>query len=72
MFIEKNKINPSECIMLGDTLHDYEVSTKLGFTPVLFSGGHNSLNLLNEVDSKKVSSHKEFLEILKTPTFGEK
>lgn len=72
MFIEKNKINPSECIMLGDTFHDYEVSTKLGFTPVLFSGGHNSLNLLNEVDSKKVSSHKEFLEMLKTPTFGEK
>lgn len=42
-------IEPSETIMVGDTLHDAEVATALGFTPILFSGGHNDKERLLQV-----------------------
>ena len=39
-FIENKKINPKDCVMVGDTLHDAEVAEALGMRIVLFSKGH--------------------------------
>ena len=35
-------LNPSECIMIGDSLHDAEVAEHCGFDCILYSGGHVS------------------------------
>ena len=41
-------IDPSETLMVGDTLHDAEVAEALGFDVCLYSGGHNSAERLRE------------------------
>lgn len=35
-------ISPEETLMVGDTIHDAEVASSLGFDCLLFTGGHNS------------------------------
>jgi phosphoglycolate phosphatase len=39
-FIKKHNINPKECVMIGDTLHDAEVAKKLGLDIILYTKGH--------------------------------
>jgi len=62
IFIEKNKINPKETIMIGDTLHDYEVGKTFGFSCILFSKGHNSKDRLLSSGAPVVDSYKEIYE----------
>lgn len=40
--IKDLNLNPSECLMIGDTLHDAEVAEQCGFGCILYSGGHVS------------------------------
>lgn len=58
-FIVKKNINRDKTIMIGDTLHDFEVASKLGLKSLLFSKGHNSLKRLKECGVPIVSSYKE-------------
>jgi len=39
-FIDEQHINPSDVLMIGDTLHDAEVAKELGFEIILFTQGH--------------------------------
>ncbi len=39
-YIEIHQIDPKDCVMVGDTLHDAEVAEALGFKIILFSKGH--------------------------------
>lgn len=52
-----NSLNPQKTLIIGDTLHDAEVAESLGINYILFSGGHNSYDLLREnalvIDSLK-------------------
>ena len=41
-------LEPSECLMVGDTLHDYDVAQAIGVECLLFSGGHHSKRRLLE------------------------
>lgn len=41
-------LNPSECVMIGDTLHDAEVAEQCGFDCILFSGGHVARHRLEQ------------------------
>lgn len=45
-FLKKHKINPNECLYIGDTTYDYEVSRKMKVRAALFSGGHQSKSRL--------------------------
>lgn len=40
--IKDLNLNPKECVMIGDTLHDAEVAEQCGFDCILYSGGHVS------------------------------
>lgn len=40
--------NPSECLMIGDTLHDAEVALEVGWDCILIASGHQSANRLNK------------------------
>jgi phosphoglycolate phosphatase len=40
-------LNPKDLVMVGDTVHDFEVATELGCRCVLVANGHQSRALLN-------------------------
>ena len=52
--VENLKLNPAECLMIGDTLHDAEVAEQCGFNCILFSGGHVSKQRLETKKGKKI------------------
>ena len=62
--VENLKLNPAECLMIGDTLHDAEVSEQCGFNYILFSGGHVSKQRLETKGKKIINSLSELKQIL--------
>ncbi len=61
--VEKLNLKPSECLMIGDTLHDAEVAEQCGFNCILFSGGHVSKQRLETKCKRIVDSLGELKEI---------
>ena len=61
--VENLGLNPAECLMIGDTLHDAEVAEECGFNCILFSGGHVSKQRLETKNRKIVDSLSELKEI---------
>ena len=64
-YFAKNNINPKECIMVGDTVHDVEVAHELGMDCISYDRGHNSNRKLKTVNNKVISSLLEISNILK-------
>lgn len=54
--IETSTYAASETILVGDTLHDYEVGKALGVQTVLFSGGHQSIERLQSAETLMIDS----------------
>lgn len=69
IFIKENNINTSESVMIGDTLHDYDVAKALNLKPVLYSKGHNSKTLLAKTDAPIVDNFEDFYKLLKISNF---
>lgn len=44
IFIQKSLINPNDIVLIGDTLHDYEVANDINCRCVLIQNGHQFLN----------------------------
>jgi len=57
-----HSLNPNNTLIIGDTLHDAEVARSLGVHHLLYSGGHNSYDLLIK-KSKVITSLKEILSL---------
>ena len=55
-WIKSLNIDPSHVLMVGDTVHDFEVSQAMGTGCLLLSGGHNSKERLNETGAKVLST----------------
>lgn len=51
--------DPKECIMLGDTLHDLEVSRAMGIDCVLIANGHQAKEVLTEKYDKVVDDIRQ-------------
>ena len=47
-WLEKTRANPSEVLIVGDTLHEKEIADKLKFNCVLIFGGHQDLSSVKE------------------------
>lgn len=62
LLIQNLSINPQRTLMIGDTLHDAEVAKAIGVNYILYSGGHNSYDLLNK-EAKVITSLKEVLSL---------
>ena len=60
--VEKLNINPAECLMIGDSLHDAEVAEQCGFDCILYCGGHVSKHRL---ESKKLRVIEKLSELIK-------
>lgn len=57
-------LNPSECLMVGDTLHDAEVSEHCGFNCILYTGGHVSRQRLETKNLRIIDRLSELKDIL--------
>lgn len=47
-YLRQKQISPEQCILIGDTVHDYEVADSMGIACVLLSCGHDDERRLRE------------------------
>jgi phosphoglycolate phosphatase len=50
---------PEEVVMVGDTIHDFEVASAMGWRPLLIANGHQSAYRLKQTGGKVLSSLNE-------------
>ena len=58
--MKENALDPKKTLIIGDTLHDAEVAEALGINYLLYSGGHNSYELLSK-NAKVIGSLRELV-----------
>lgn len=63
-FINENKLDKKKAIMIGDTLHDKEVSEALGIDCILICQGHQAYDVLSQGDNKVFNSVIEAMDWL--------
>jgi len=51
-------------VLIGDTIHDYEVAQAIGIDCVLFSGGHQSKERLDQWDTLVVENLSDLLSVV--------
>ncbi len=54
-------LNPERTLLIGDTLHDYDVAQALGCKCILVANGHQSRKRLLSSDAKVYSCLNEIL-----------
>ena len=54
----------NEILMVGDSMHDYEVATKLNLKCILFSGGHYEKNRLLKANCIIIDDVLDVMEYL--------
>ena len=57
--LKKLNTDKSKVLLIGDTLHDAEIAQNLEIDCLLFSGGHNSVEILTESDFPIVGTFDE-------------
>lgn len=55
---------PGEVLMIGDTVHDFEVSREIGADCVLIAGGHQNFETLIKTEAKTFENLNEFLNFI--------
>lgn len=58
-WMENSRKNPNEILMIGDSMHDYEVASIIGVQAVLVACGHQSREKLEEAGVPVFNSLKE-------------
>ena len=62
--ILENHLIPSECIIIGDTLHDWEVSTEISVPCILVSHGHQSETRLKAAGCPVMTSLEDVTDFI--------
>jgi phosphoglycolate phosphatase len=57
-------LDPSELVLVGDTLHDYEVSRELGCRCVIFAEGHQTIDASLVGDSAIIDDLRELVALV--------
>ncbi len=58
-WIAKLNLNPQEVLLVGDTIHDYDVSKHIGCDCLLIANGHNSYERLASLGIDVIGTLKE-------------
>ncbi len=58
-YLSRNSINPDNCVLIGDTYHDYEVAAEIGCKCILINNGNQ------ELDSDNINEQIKVIESLK-------
>lgn len=64
-FINKHNLNKDNCVLIGDTLHDYECAKEFNIDSIMFLKGHNSKKKLKPLNKVMVNSYKQILKEIK-------
>lgn len=56
---------PDKTVLIGDTLHDYDVAKYLNVTPILYTGGYDSAEKLKKTDAILIDNFSQLYKILK-------
>ena len=62
--LNKVETSPHKTLIVGDTLHDYEIAKDLKIDYILFSKGHNSASRLKEVTSSVIHNLEELIGLI--------
>ena len=57
--MRQHQINPETCLIIGDTLHDFELSQALNTHIILLASGHNSYQKLIETGAPTLHHFNE-------------
>ncbi len=63
--LQNIQTNPASCLLVGDTLHDFEVASALQMKCILFTQGHHSAERLGNSSAKLISSLPELVSTLR-------
>ena len=64
-YINNSKLDKKECVLIGDSIHDYEVATEMGIDCILVSTGHTSKKRLETCPCPIIDDLKELDKYLK-------
>ena len=56
LHLSKLEVCPDECLLIGDTTHDFQVAVALGIDCLLFAGGHHSEKRLRATGAPVIDS----------------
>ena len=56
------KLDPSQLLLIGDTVHDFEVASELGCSCILVANGHQSKAVLQETGARIIDQLSELLD----------
>jgi phosphoglycolate phosphatase len=59
--VAENKLNPKRVVVIGDTVHDFDVAEELGCSSILVSNGHQSRSRLEATGTTVVGGLREIL-----------
>lgn len=62
--IEEIALPPAEVLLVGDTIHDYEVARELGCRCVLLAGGHQATDRLMQCGCKVLTDPSALLDLV--------
>ncbi len=62
--LQKHNIPNTDCVLIGDTIHDAEVAQKLNIDYILIASGHHSIEHLNTLGLNVVQSFYEIEKYL--------
>lgn len=63
-YLLQEQIAPEQCVLIGDTVHDYEVADSMGIACVLLSSGHDDRRLLQECGCAVCEDPQQLLGII--------
>ena len=63
-YLKENGFDPARAVMIGDSVHDFEVAQALGVRCVLQSGGHQPPERLRETGAPVVAGLREAAELI--------
>lgn len=58
-YLQQKKIMPEQCVIIGDTAHDYEVAHSMGIACVLLACGHDDEKSLRQCGCPVCENHQE-------------
>lgn len=60
-YVKANAISPNEAVLIGDTLHDFEVAREIGCRCILVANGHQSEERLKSSGTEVIKSLSELI-----------
>jgi phosphoglycolate phosphatase len=63
-YVISKKLNPTQILFIGDTLHDAEVANKLGCQLILVANGHHGEARLKQICSRVAKNLQDLVTLL--------